>query len=102
MSTRERLQRIEAKVRQMEQALGLDNPQVSQAAPDMLSPCASSHLTGRHVCTACESGIATLRCPCYRAGCVCPACAVGKASRRYQCKRAAVPASSHIPEVQRC
>ncbi len=28
MSTRERLQRIEAKVRQMEQALGLDNPQV--------------------------------------------------------------------------
>ena len=36
MSTRERLQRIEAKVRQMEQALGLDNPQVSQAAPNML------------------------------------------------------------------
>lgn len=28
LSTRERLQRIEAKVRQMEQTLGLDNPQV--------------------------------------------------------------------------
>ena len=41
MSTRERLQRIEAKVRQMEQALGLDNPQVRLASSGSLhsAPC---------------------------------------------------------------
>ena len=33
MSTSERLQRIEAKVRQMEHTLGLDNPQVRPARP---------------------------------------------------------------------
>ena len=52
MSTRERLQRIEAKVRQMEQALGLDNPQVNHLAFGHILASTPSHIPACRICHA--------------------------------------------------